>query len=236
MKETLQQLIRLQRVDDDIVALAQQIDVLDHGLSGARSALDTAKAGVAAAHHARQEAQAALHRLEMDLKQAEQEILKLEGNLNTASNNKEYQGILLKIGTIKAENGKLEERILLGMDAVEEREREEDAAKSVQREREADLRAAEAKVEAERQDMARRLDELRAARDELAGSVDAEKLRLYDRIRTGNRKSGTAVVAVHGEYCQGCQMAIRPQDLSDLVSGDKIVLCRSCQRILVLEL
>jgi len=235
VKETLQQLIRLQRTDDEIVAMEKRIDELDSQLDGAKAGLDTAKQGVDTAHHVRQEAQAATHRLEMDLEQAEGEILKLEGQLNTASSNKEYQAIQLKIGHIKAENGKVEERILLSMDTVDEKERIEDAAKAAQREAEARLRAAEAKVEEQRQGLAEELAGLRTARDELAAAVLPEKLQLYERIRGGNRKSGTAVVAVHGEYCQGCQMAVRPQDVTALVKGDTIVLCRTCQRILVLE-
>jgi predicted nucleic acid-binding Zn-ribbon protein len=235
VKETLQQLIQLQRTDDGIVAMARRIEELDSQLDGARAALDVAKQHVDAAHHTRQEAQAATHRLEMDLESAEQEILKLEGQLNTASSNKEYQAIQLKIAHIKAENGKVEEKILLSMDDVEEKERIEDAAKAAQREAEAELRAAEGKVEEQRQGFADELTAMKTGRDELAGQVIPEKLKLYERIRGGNRKSGTAVVAVHGEYCQGCQMAVRPQDVTALVKGDEIVLCRTCQRILVLE-
>lgn len=235
MRETLQQLIQLQRTDDQIAGMARRIEELDGQLDGAKAALEAAKKAVERAHHIRQEAQAATHRHEMDLQSAEQEILKLEGQLNTASSNKEFSAIRLKIGHVKAENGKIEEKILLSMDDVDEKERLEDDAKAKQREAEAALRAAEAKVDEQRQGLADELAALETARTELAAQVVPEKLRLYERIRGGNRKSGTAVVAVHGEYCQGCQMAVRPQDISDLVKGDALVLCRTCQRILVLE-
>lgn len=235
MKETLQQLIQLQRTDDEIVVMQKRIDELDSQLDGAKAALDAAQKSVEAAHHARQEAQAATHRLEMDLSSAEAEVLKLEGSLNKASSNKEYQAIQLKMGHIKAANGKVEEQILMSMDVVDEKERLEDAAKAVQREAEAALRTAEANVEEERQGLAEELTGMKTGRDELAAAVIPAKLKLYERIRGGNRKSGTAVVAVHGEYCQGCQMAVRPQDVSDLVQGSALVICRTCNRILVLE-
>ena len=235
MKATLQQLIQLQRTDDAIVVMQQRIDELDSQLDGAKAGLDAARKAVDAAHHLRQEAQAATHRFEMDLSTAEGEILKLEGTLNRASSNKEYQAIQLKMAHVRAANGKLEEQILMSMDVVEEKERLEDAAKAAQREAEAALRAAEASVDEEREGLADELSVMRTARDELAAAVLPAKLRLYDRIRGGNRKSGTAVVAVHGEYCQGCQMAVRPQDVSDLVQGNELVLCRTCNRILVLE-
>jgi predicted nucleic acid-binding Zn-ribbon protein len=235
VKETLQQLIELQRTDDGVVQMQKRIDELDSQLDGAKAALEVAQKAVEDAHHVRQEAQAATHRLEMDLATAEGEILKLEGSLNKASSNKEYQAIQLKMGHIKAANGKVEEQILLSMDVVEEKERLEDAAKAAQREAEAELRAAEAKVEEERQGLAEELAAMHTSRDALAAAVIPEKLKLYERIRGGNHKSGSAVVAVHGEYCQGCQMAVRPQDVTELVKGTSIVLCRTCHRILVLE-
>ena len=93
----------------------------------------------------------------------------------------------------------------------------------------------EAKVEEQRTGLTQELADKKTGRDELAASIDPAKLKLYERIRGGNRKSGSAVVAVHGEYCQGCQMAVRPQDLVMLTTGEEIVLCRSCHRIQVLE-
>ena len=235
MRETLERLIRLQRADDGIVDLETRIGELDQQLDGARRALDAARNAVAEAHQIRQEAQAATHRKEIDLAEAEGEIRKLEAQLNTASSNKEFQAIQLKIGHIQAENGKREESIILSMDDVDEKERREEAAKAAQREAEAALRAAEEKVEQQRKGLIETLAAAQSEREELAASIDAQKLTLYERIRGGNRKSGTAVVAVHGEYCQGCQMAVRPQDLSDLIGGQTLVLCSSCQRILVLE-
>jgi len=235
VKETLQQLIELQRTDDGVGRLTTRIAELDRQLDGARTDLDVAIAGVEAAHHEKQEAQAETHRREVDLEQAEGEIKRLEVQLNKASSNKEYQSLMLAIASVKASNGKVEEQILLSMDVVDERERDEEAAKSGQRDSEAALRAAESKVEGERQGLQQELADLKTTRDELAAVVDPSKLTLYDRIRGGNRGDGTAVVAVHGEYCQGCQMAVRPQDLVHLLSCDQLVVCRTCHRILVLE-
>jgi predicted nucleic acid-binding Zn-ribbon protein len=77
--------------------------------------------------------------------------------------------------------------------------------------------------------------EAASQRTTLSAQVPAEALRVYERIRAGNKRSGTAVAVVHGEYCQGCQMAITSHELTELIKGDKICICRTCQRILVLE-
>lgn len=235
MKDTIGRLIDLQRADDGIVELERTLKELDRSTAAAQQGLDAANTALEAAHHDSQEAAAAVHRKEMDLKEREDSIAKCTLQLNTASNNKEYSGLLLKIGTLKAECGKLEEEILLAMDAQEEVEGKEAAAKAVVGEAEGQLRAAEKRMEEERGRIEREIGERRATREECATSIPSEHLRLYDKIRGGNTSSGTAVVPVHGEYCQGCQMRVTPQEYSQLVSQRKLVRCRTCQRILVLE-
>src|SRR6185295_6016204 len=117
-------------------------DDLDGGLAGARKSIDAAKASLDVAHKAAQEAKSHVHRKEMDVSEREEQIRQLNGKLGGATSNKEYQGILLKIGELKAENGKTETDILMGMDEVEAKEKAHEAAKAKLREAEAALRDA----------------------------------------------------------------------------------------------
>lgn len=234
MKEALARLIDLQRADTAAATAGKKRDEIDRALREAEKLLAAAKAAEETAHKALQEARAHVHAREMDLKQRENRIQELNGKLNSASSNKEYQSILLEIGTIRAENGKVEETILLAMDEADARDKAHEAAKAKTRETEGIVRAANAEVEAKRAAFDAQMAAAKAERDGVAASIPAEALRIYERIRTGNRTTGIAVVEVHGEYCQGCQMGISPQEYSDLVAGTRIVLCRSCQRILVL--
>jgi predicted nucleic acid-binding Zn-ribbon protein len=103
------------------------------------------------------------------------------------------------------------------------------------RDAEAGLRDAETKLAGEKAALEGEAGAAAAERTRLAGEVPPEAIRVYERIRAGNKRSGTAVAAVHGEYCQGCQMAITPQELTELIQGQRILICRTCQRILVLE-
>lgn len=235
VKEALARLIELQRADSDAAQAGRRRDEIDRQLRDAEKLLADAKSAEAAAHHTLQEAQAAVHRREMDLKQREGRIQDLQGKLNSCSSNKEYQGILMEIGTIRAENGRVEEQILLAMDESDAKDGLHEAARAKTRETEALVRQAKAAVDEKRAAFEAELAAARARREEIAASIPPEALRIYERIRGGNRQTGIAVASVHGEYCQRCQMSVTPQEYSDLVAGTKIVLCRSCQRILVLE-
>ncbi len=235
MKETIAKLVELQKVDHRVVDLKKRRDDLDGGLVGAKKGVEAAKAALDAAHKVLQEAKSHVHRKEMDVQEREGKIRDLNGKLGGATSNKEYQGILLAIGELKAENGRTETDILVGMDEVEGKEKLHEDAKSKMRDAESALKEAEGKVAAQKSAMEAEAAEATSQRDAIAAQVPAEALRVYERIRAGNKRSGTAVAVVHGEYCQGCQMAITSHELTQLIQGEKILTCRTCQRILVLE-
>jgi len=235
VKETISKLVELQKVDHLVALLKKRKDDLDGGLVGARKGVETAKAAVEVAHKALLESKSHVHRKEMDVQEREEQMRQLNGKLGGATSNKEYQGILLKIGELKGENGKTETDILMGMDEVESKEKLHEEAKSKMRDAEAAFREAEEKVSGQKSAMESEAAEASSQRTTLASQVPAEALRVYERIRAGNKRSGTAVAVVHGEYCQGCQMAITSHELTELIKGEKICICRTCQRILVLE-
>jgi predicted nucleic acid-binding Zn-ribbon protein len=233
VRDTINRLVELQQTDQDLGRLAAELEALAQATAAAERALDAARKDLEEHHQRTQEARAHVHRLEMDLQECETGIEKTTVALNTASNNKEYQGLLLKIGTLQAKAGKLEEEILEDMERVEEHESAEAASQARVKEAEGGLGDAESAREDRRSALEAELEESKVRRGTMAGEIPEEQLRLYERIRGGNLSTGTAVAEVHDEYCQACQMKITPQQLTQLVSGHKIVLCRTCQRILV---
>lgn len=235
MKETIAKLVELQQADRLVVDLKRKKDELDGSLAGAKKAVEAARADLDAAHRALQEAKSHVHRKEMDLKEREGHIRDTEGKLGSATSNKEYAAYLMKIGELKAENGRTETEILLAMDEAEAKEKLHEEAKARLRDAEAVLREAEGKVSSQKSAMEAEAAAASARRKELASQIPAEQLRVYERILAGNKRSGTAVAPVHGEYCQGCQMAITSHELTELIKGNRLVICRTCQRILVLE-
>lgn len=235
MKEALVRLIDLQKADKAATLAGKKRAEIDSKLKEAEKLLAGVKLEEEAAHKIAQETKAALHRHEMELKEREARITALNGKLGGATSNKEYQSILTEVATIKAENGKIEERILVAMDEVEAKDKLWEAAKAKTRETEGIVRNANADVERRRAEFDAEVAAAKTERDGIAASIPAEALKAYERIRNGNRTTGIAVVEVHGDYCQGCQMEITPQQYSDLVHGKSLVLCRSCQRIMVLQ-
>src|SRR5207245_5829073 len=125
------------------------------------------------------EAKSHAHGKELDLKQREDQIRDWTTKLNTATSNKEYQGIVLKIGEPKIENGRTEEQILLAMDETDAKDKLHEAAKAKYRDAETALRAAEGNLASQRAALEGQMADASKLRTDLAGQVPAEALRIY---------------------------------------------------------
>jgi predicted nucleic acid-binding Zn-ribbon protein len=199
--------------------------------------LDQAKARLAMAETAAKEAQKAADRKELDLRTKEAEGLKYEGQLNGATSNKVYSDLLLAIGSVKADIGRMEEGILVAMDLFEEREAEVEKVRAEVRVIEGEYKEAEKRLAAQAAELQEKVDHKKRLRDALAREIDANVLAVYDRVRAIRKGVGMAEVETDGEthYCTACQMEVNLQDVSMAIRGEKIIQCRSCQRVLFIE-
>jgi len=70
-------------------------------------------------------------------------------------------------------------------------------------------------------------------RAELAASIDAELLALYEKVRASS--SGVGAAALHRGRCEGCHLQLNTTDLNRLrdAPADEVVRCEECRRILV---
>lgn len=73
---------------------------------------------------------------------------------------------------------------------------------------------------------------LQERREKNASKLDERTLSAYDRIRTSTHNH-LAVVGVYEGSCGGCFNAITPQKLIEIASGNRLVICEHCGRILV---
>ena len=74
---------------------------------------------------------------------------------------------------------------------------------------------------------------LRERREGFAAKLDARTLSAYNRIRESVHNH-LAVVPVYNECaCGGCFNTITPQRLVDIASGNKLIICEHCGRIIV---
>jgi len=230
--EDFRNLVALQRIDTDLSRLRAEAD----GLPGRRAVLEAERAGaeaaVASARAALAEAEHHLRKLETDLQDKETLRDRLTGQQHQVKSNDAYTALLAEMEAARGAISELEDASLASMEAV-------DTARAALAAAEAERDAAQARVaerlvglEVRERELHAALDEGGGRRAEQAGRVDPKLLARYDRVR-GHR--GTGAVVLDRQVCTGCGVAIPAQDWNRLLSGEVIVGCSQCQRILIAE-
>jgi predicted nucleic acid-binding Zn-ribbon protein len=180
-------------------------------------------------------------RLELDLRQRDEQVAKYRTALNAAKTNKEYAAVLTQINTLKADNAKLEEEGLKIMQEAEGMKAQADQAHvqiDAEQKRLADIQASS-------DEEIRKLDamvaDLSTQRSGAAAVVPPEALRIFERVASNYEGDAMAVIEVHGRrpphdyICGGCYMALNAEHANALRSRDEIRTCANCGRILYLE-
>jgi len=86
-------------------------------------------------------------------------------------------------------------------------------------------------VGAETQTAGKRLEELDQERQEMSVKIEADVLKLFQKVQSQQVK-GNAVVPVQDAVCHGCYVNIPPQMYNELQRCDKLRMCPNCQRII----
>ena len=230
MLPALTALIALQELDTRAEAARRRladapvkVAALDATLAGATQALETARAALATSQSARRE-------LEKEAAVAQQRVSKYKEQLMQAKDNKQFHALQHEIATFSAEVQRVEE-IEIG------RMLEGDELTAVVKAAEAKLAAEKKRVAAEKSaieadsiSVAGELTGLQAARVELAATVDARLLTTYETVAKGRK--GTGIARVVEGLCEACRVRVRPHLYNQIRAGDQIIQCESCVRIL----
>jgi len=149
------------------------------------------------------------------------------------TNPKDLESLQSEIASLAKRQGDLEDVVLEVM------ERHESATERV-----AELAQRVDSVEAKSQDAAARRDAaleeidgeaatVRKEREIVSGSVPADLLKLYEKIR--EQQGGVGAAKLYQRRCEGCRLELNITEVNDVrqAAEDEVLRCENCRRILV---
>ena len=165
--------------------------------------------------------------LSLKLKTKEAELRKLEGQLNAATSNKEFDITKGQIANVSVERAELENAAFEAMENI-------DAAQAALKRFEKDLKDCRQEAQSVRADVESRQPGVHAALEGLQNQIaEAEKIipgdarAAYRRLRLAH--GAGALAGVEDDFCEGCDSRITNQDLVRIRTGD-FLFCRGCNR------
>jgi len=229
LKEQLEQLIRLQDIDNRRGILRNEIDRSPERIEFARQGLVEKQKALARVHAEAETCNQQKREKERDLETCEERLSKTRSRQSDIKTNKEYQIHLQEIENLKTEKGRVEEELLVLMEQLEELKRKEaDLAQ--------DIKTTEESFELERQRLEKQslafsgeLSAVEKEREMILPTVEPKLLKLYQQLKNLHRE--LAVVPIQHGTCGGCHMNIPPQMIAEVRSRLRILTCTQCQRI-----
>ena len=226
MKQTLEQLIKLQEIDQRLLEIKEHMGDLP-------VTVESQELEVASLQSENEQKLNRIEEIEKDIRHHEAEIEdftiklgKFKEQLFLVKSNREYDTLSQEIDHMKAaitesedvqlkfeeEKTELEENIKLNTNKIET------TSESLTSNR-ADLQSALAETTNEQ-------EELESNRSVIFDKIEPSYLNAYETLR--NARDGVGMVSIIGRACGGCYSQLPPQIVIEIKENNKIISCPSC--------
>jgi predicted nucleic acid-binding Zn-ribbon protein len=218
-------LIQLKEIQDQLSRGPRQIKARQTRIADAETQLT-------AREHELKESRAAADRKNLELRTKETHLSDLQGKLNTASSNREYDIIRGQMDADRAAKAVLEDEILEWLDRVDARQKDIAESRKLIKDAQEESRHFatdfEQKAAGLHQQEAQLKAQIAEAEKVVPGEVKAQYKRLVDAY------GAEAMASVANGVCNQCYVSITSQN-KVLINGGKVLFCSSCGRMLYTE-
>lgn len=234
MPPDIEGLLKLQQRDTRLQELRKELERIPREKAQAESRLAQHEEAVDRAKASVNENEMAIKSVELDIETRKNSIARLKQQQFETRKNEEYQALGVKATHYSSEIDALETRELELMERGDElasTRAEAQAALATTREGvDEELAVLDKRTEVYR----REVEKLEAERTELAAKLDEDVLSIYDRLL--KLRGAPVVVQITGErQCLGCHVKATPATMVRVQSGRELVNCENCGRILYPE-
>ena len=232
MNQDLQKLIELEKVDREIARLGDEVAALPKRVAAIEAHLADDKAAVEKAKGAIKANEAGRRKLEADIQEFQQKILKYRGQSSSVKTNAEYRALMQEVEFAEKQISGCEDKILELMISLDNDEKALKAAEAGLKEEIAAVEKEKAEAHTRTAEDEKLLAALGEQRATLRSGVAESSLAHYDRVM---RQRKSAIAEARDQKCMACFVMIRPQNWQEIRSNEHIVTCSSCGRILYFD-
>lgn len=176
-----------------------------------------------------------LARAEADVEQVRERARRDQELLNSGSigDPKQLQNLQHELGSLARRQSDLEDVELAVMERVEGAQAAVATLVAERDELAADRGPLGGQVDQLQAEILEEQGEVRRERDRIAGTLPADLLALYEKIRAD--QGGVGAAHLHRGQCEGCRLQLPPQEIERVrgASSSEVIRCEECRRILV---
>lgn len=226
----IEQLVALQRVDDEILVIANELKEAPSEVKGLQERFSILEEQrnrfLEKIDHLKEQEK----RLAGEIENDSLKVKKSKSKLMLVGNTKEYHAMMREMDNLEKVNRmREEEKMALAEELTRQRtglEELEESYKSLKDE----LETKQASLQTRIDEASKVIAKLNTKRDSACHEVPAPILSRYEFIR--ERLDNPVIVSVDSGVCNGCHIAIPPQSFIELQKGHQILSCPNCQRLI----
>ncbi|WP_320172020.1 C4-type zinc ribbon domain-containing protein [Maridesulfovibrio sp.] len=229
-EKQIEQLVVLQKVDDEIILLEAEIDQAPKDVAALEARYESLMKRKQQLDEKLQLLQDQKKKLELEIEEDSVKVKKSKSKLMLVGTTKEYHAMMREMDSLEKLNRLREEEKVT---VLEETARQTEMLEEIN----SKMSALNDELEEKRAGLKERLaaangelDKLTKRRNEACEVVPKPILGRYEFIRS--RLSHPVIVPVEAAVCTGCNIMIPPQEYNVLQEGKQILSCPNCQRLI----
>ena len=226
----IEELILLQRIDDEIMHLQQVIDEAPQKLATREEQLQLQKDQENDLTEKIRVLQEQEKKLRNEIEEDNAKIKKSKNKLMMVENSREYHAMMREMDSLEKTNRMREEEKMALEEDLQSQKALLSSIQTTVHSLESELKEMRQNLEVQLDQAHKRLQELSAEREQATQGIPKPILSRYEFIRS--RLNNPVIVGVEEGVCTGCHISIPPQTFIELQKGEQILSCPNCQRLI----
>lgn len=229
IQETIEKLKVLQDILSQKFTIQREIEELPRSLATNREMVSRLKKSFVEKNERYDETRRRVADLRVRLQEAEADREKYESQMDQITTAREYDALEKEIREASERETQHRRDLQREEKDLEEQRQRLEREESMIKAQEEELETERAKIDSETAARRARLEELGKEETDTVPGLDEDLMFKFERIVRS--KEGEGIVPIRSGVCTGCQMILPHQFVNDVKSGEKILFCPYCSKI-----